>query len=63
VNVVASRNLSDRLAAFYAVLSFLPLVRCELEWSAETLAARFGARAPFACSGSNKLTLKLRKAT
>jgi hypothetical protein len=58
---VAAGDLGKRFAPVAAANRFAPLVRGELEGSAQALPARLGPRAAFAGAGADQLTLELRQ--
>ena len=51
--MVAVGDVSERFAPVAAANRFAPLVRGELEGSAQALPARLDLRAAFACAGTN----------
>src|ERR1019366_3410088 len=62
-DIVAARNLPQRLVATFAALDRLfHLVRGEFGLRPHLHATRHGARSAFACLGVDQLTLKLGKA-
>jgi hypothetical protein len=61
VDVVAAGDVAERFAPVAAAYGLAPLVRGELERSAQALPARLGPRAAFASAGADQFALELRQ--